>query len=176
MLKNSSEPYPLPSFGDLKGQFIVDTALHAVQLLIMRIIPSENNGFVLVLFDFAFLDEPLFLRPDTFQQSLCRLVRRILRYQLALDCLLQYRLLESLWETAIEILERCVHNSVICHLGEHSFQHRNNPSHFLAWRNRDWQIHHLLTREVIKRLSGFVCNVSAVITMVFSSKSVKQIF
>ena len=59
----------------------------------MRIIPSENDGSVLVLFDFAFLDEPLFLRPDTLQQSLCRLVRRVLGYQLALNCLLQNRLL-----------------------------------------------------------------------------------
>ena len=74
----------------LKWQFIVDTVLHTVQLLIMRIIPSENDGFVLILFDFSFLDKPLFLRPDTLQQSLCRLVRRVLRYQLTLDCLLQY--------------------------------------------------------------------------------------
>ena len=64
----------------------------------MRIIPSENDGFVLVLFDFAFLDEPLFLCPDTLQQSLCRFVSRVLRYQLALDCLLQYRFLEGFWE------------------------------------------------------------------------------
>ena len=142
----------------------------------MRIIPSENDRFVLVLLDFAFLDEPLFLRPDTLQQSLCGLVGRVLRYQLTLDCLLQNRLLEGFWETAVEILECSVNNSVICHPGEHSFQHRNNPSHFLAWRNRDWQVHHLLTREVIKRLAGFVRNVSAVITMVFSSKSVEQIF
>ena len=62
----------------------------------MRIIPSENDRFVLVLFDFVLFDEPLLFRPDTLQQSLCRLVRRVLRYQLALDCLLQYRLLESI--------------------------------------------------------------------------------
>ena len=64
----------------------------------MRIIPSENDGFVLVLLDFTFLDEPLFFRPDMFQQSLCRLVRRVLRYQLALDGFLQYRLFEGFWE------------------------------------------------------------------------------
>ena len=52
------EPNPAPLGGYLKGQFIVDTTLHSVQLLIMRIIPSENDRFVLVLFDFAFLDEP----------------------------------------------------------------------------------------------------------------------
>ena len=65
----------------------------------MRIIPSENDRLVLLLFDFAFLDEPLFLSPDTLQQGLCGLVRRVLGYQLALDCLLQYRLLERLWES-----------------------------------------------------------------------------
>ena len=71
----------------------------------MRIIPSENDRFVLVLFDFAFLDEPLLLRPDTLQQSLCRLVRRVLRYQLALDCLLQNRLLEGFWECRLKVVE-----------------------------------------------------------------------
>ena len=60
----------------------------------MRIIPSENDGFVLVLFDFALFDEPLLLRPYTLQQSLCRLVRRVLGYKLALDRLLQNRLFE----------------------------------------------------------------------------------
>ena len=68
----------------------------------MRIIPSENDGFVLVLFDFAFLDEPLLFRPDTPQQSLCRLVRWVLRYQLTMDCLLQYRLLEGFGKACIE--------------------------------------------------------------------------
>ena len=74
----------------------------------MRIIPSENDGFVLVLFDFALLDEQLFLRPNTLQQSLCRLVRRVLWYQFALHCLLQYRLLESFWEGGDEYLSLIV--------------------------------------------------------------------
>ena len=69
-----------------------------VGYIYISIIPSENDRFVLVLFNFSFLDEPLFLCSDTLQQSLCRLVRRVLRYQLALDCLLQNRLLESFWE------------------------------------------------------------------------------
>ena len=71
----------------------------------MRIIPSENDGFVLVLLDFALLDEPLFFRPDTLQQSLCRLVRRVLRYQLALDGFLQYRLLEAFWKGTIQLVQ-----------------------------------------------------------------------
>ena len=67
----------------------------------MRIIPSENDGFVLVLFDFALFDEPLLLHPDTLQQSLCRLVRRVLWYQLTLDCLLQYRLFKAFWKGGV---------------------------------------------------------------------------
>ncbi len=67
----------------------------------MRIIPSENDRFVLVLFDFSFLDEPLLFYPDTLQQSLCRLVIWVLRYQLALDGFLQNRLLEGFWEIGV---------------------------------------------------------------------------
>ena len=70
----------------------------------MRIIPSENDGFVLVLFDFALLDEPPLLRPDTLQQSLCRLVRWVLGYQLTLDGFLQYRLFEGFWEGTFQSL------------------------------------------------------------------------
>ena len=81
----------------------------------MRIIPSENDGFVLVLFDFAFLDEPLLLRPDTLQQSLCRLVRRVLRYQLALDCLLQNRLLEGFWEGFLHCCGFIVYYAIVLH-------------------------------------------------------------
>jgi len=36
-IANITKPRPRPRFRDLKGQFIVDTALHTVQLLIMRI-------------------------------------------------------------------------------------------------------------------------------------------
>ena len=67
----------------------------------MRIIPSENDRLMFVLFDFSFLDEPLFLRPDTFQQILCRLVRRVLWYQPTLDCLLQYRFFEGFGEGGV---------------------------------------------------------------------------
>ena len=41
MLKNSSKPHPHPRFRYLKRQFIVDTALHTVQLFIMRIIGTR---------------------------------------------------------------------------------------------------------------------------------------
>ena len=81
----------------------------------MRIIPSENDGFVLVLFDFALLDEPPLLRPDTLQQSLCGLVRRILRYQLALDCLLQYRLLEAFRKGLLHGFGFVVYSSIALH-------------------------------------------------------------
>ena len=44
---------PSPCIRDLEGNLIIDTPLNSVQLLIMRIIPSENDGFVLVTLDFA---------------------------------------------------------------------------------------------------------------------------
>ena len=68
----------------------------------MRIIPPKNDGFMRILFDFAFLYELLFLRPNTLKQSLSRFVRRVLRYQLALDCFLQNRLLEGFGESGIQ--------------------------------------------------------------------------
>ena len=74
---------PSPVFGDFKRYLLVNADLFGTTLFIMRIIPSENDRFVLVLFDFVLFDEPLLFRPDTLQQSLCRLVRRVLRYQLA---------------------------------------------------------------------------------------------
>ena len=87
--RDASELCPTPIFRYLKGQFIVNTALHTVQLLIMRIIPSENDGFVLVLFDFAFLDEPLFLCPDTRQQNAGGFVVWVLWDEFALDGFLE---------------------------------------------------------------------------------------
>ena len=103
----------------------------------MRIIPSENDGFVLVLFDFALFDEPLFLRPDTLQQSLCRLVRWVLWYQLALDCLLQNRLFEGFWEGILQLLEGCCLKSVILN-GLFRFLDTSYNS-FLLGKRRDWK-------------------------------------
>ena len=40
--RDASEPCPTPVFRYLKGQFIVDTALHTVQLLIMRTLQSSQ--------------------------------------------------------------------------------------------------------------------------------------
>ena len=82
-------------------------------LMRMTIIPSENDGFMLVFFDFAFLDKPLFFCPDTLQQSLCRLVIRVLRYQLTLDCFLQYRLLEGFWEIHIKLSYLLLRRTII---------------------------------------------------------------
>ena len=72
----------------------------------MRIIPPENDGFALVLLDFSFLNEPLFLYPDTLQQGLSRLVRQVLGYQFTLDSLLEDRLLEIFWKAGIENTQR----------------------------------------------------------------------
>lgn len=97
----------------------------------MRIIPSENDGFVLVLFDFAFLDEPLFFRPDTLQQSLCRLVRWVLRYQLALDCFLQYRLFEVLWKDFLHGCGFIVYCSIAIHYRQDFRQFCQNAALFI---------------------------------------------
>ncbi len=82
----------------------------------MRIIPSENDRFVLVLFNFSpSLYKPLFLRPDTLQQGLRRLVRRVLGYQLALNGLLQYRLLEAFWKGFLHDCSFIVYCSIALH-------------------------------------------------------------
>ena len=62
----------------LKRDLIINADLFGTTLFIMRIIPPENDGFALVLLDFSFLNEPLFLYPDTLQQGLSRLVRQVL--------------------------------------------------------------------------------------------------
>ena len=67
------------------------------------------------LFDFALFDEPLFLCPDTLQQSLCRLVRRVLGYQLALNCLLQNRLFQPLWKGFLHGCSFVVYCSIAIH-------------------------------------------------------------
>ena len=74
----------------------------------MRIIPSENNGFVLVLFDFAFLDEPPFLCPDAFQQNAGGFVVWVLWDEFALDGVLEYRFFQHVGESRIEFAEFCL--------------------------------------------------------------------
>ncbi len=49
-----------------KRYLIVDTTLHSIQLLIMRIIPSINDRFVLISLDFPLLNQSLFLCTDAF--------------------------------------------------------------------------------------------------------------
>ena len=50
----------------------------------MRIIPSENDGFVLVLLDFAFFDQLLLLRTDALQKYTGRFIGRVLGDELSL--------------------------------------------------------------------------------------------
>ena len=69
---------------EIKRYFIVDTTLDSVQLLIMRIIPSENDGFVLILLDFTFLHQTLLLSTNTFQKNGRWFIGRILRDEFSL--------------------------------------------------------------------------------------------
>ena len=55
----------------------------------MRIIPSENDKFVLVTLDFALFDKPLLLSPDTLQDDRSRFIVRALWNKLFLNCFLQ---------------------------------------------------------------------------------------
>ena len=56
-LHYGKEVYPFPTFGNFKWQLIIDTAFNSINLLIIRIIPSENDRFMLVTFDFALFDK-----------------------------------------------------------------------------------------------------------------------
>ena len=88
-----SKATPAPAFGYLKGQLIVDTALHTVRLLIMRIIPSENDGFVLITLDFPSLNKLFLLGADAFEKNRGGFIRRILRDEFSLNRLLEKGLL-----------------------------------------------------------------------------------
>ena len=63
-LHYGKEAHPLPVFWNLKRQLIIDTAFNSIDLLIIRIIPSENNGFMLVSFNFSGFNELLFFCTD----------------------------------------------------------------------------------------------------------------
>ena len=43
IIDNASQPRPFPALWEIERQFVVDTSLHTVQLLIMRIIPSKGE-------------------------------------------------------------------------------------------------------------------------------------
>ena len=88
-LHYGKEAHPLPVFWNLKRQLIIDTAFNSIDLLIIRIISSENDRFMLVTFDFALFDKLFFFCANTLQQNGCWFVSRILRNQLALYCILK---------------------------------------------------------------------------------------
>ena len=70
----------------------------------MRIIPSKNDRFVLVLFDFAFLDEPPFLCPDAFQQNAGGFVVWVLWDEFSLDGFLEDGFFEGFGKVAIQLI------------------------------------------------------------------------
>ena len=65
-LHYGKEVYPFPTFGNFKWQLIIDTAFNSINLLIIRIIPSENDRFMLVTFDFSGFNELLLFCANTF--------------------------------------------------------------------------------------------------------------
>ena len=74
----------------------------AVQLLIMRIIPSENDRFVLVTLDFTSLNQLFFLRTNAFQKGRSRFIVRILWNKFALNRFLQDGFFQKVRELLIQ--------------------------------------------------------------------------
>ena len=83
------EPTPPPTLRNLKRNLIINTPLHTVAQLIMRIIPFENDGFVLILLDFSCLDKLLLFSSDAFKKNGSRFIVWALGYKLALYSLLE---------------------------------------------------------------------------------------
>ena len=88
-LHYGKEAYPFPAFGNLKRQFIVDAAFNSVNLLIIRIISSENDRFMLVTFDFSLFDKLFFFYANTLQQSGGGFIGRVLRNKFSLNSILE---------------------------------------------------------------------------------------
>ena len=64
----------------------------------MRIIPSENDGFVLITLDFACLNQLLLLRTNALQKDGSWFISRVLWNKFSLYCFLQNRFLQKFWE------------------------------------------------------------------------------
>jgi len=88
-LHYGKEVYPFPTFGNFKWQLIIDTAFNSINLLIIRIIPSENDRFMLVTFDFALFDKLFFFCANTLQQNGGRLIGRVLGNKFSLNSILE---------------------------------------------------------------------------------------
>lgn len=69
----------------------------------MRIIPSENNGFVLITFDFTFLNQFLFLSTNAFQKNGGWFSVRVLWYKFTLNGFLENGFFKSLWENIVQM-------------------------------------------------------------------------
>ncbi|CUQ25633.1 Uncharacterised protein [Flavonifractor plautii] len=67
----------------------------------MRIIPSENDRFVLVTLDFASLNQLFFLSTNAFQKDGSRFVRGVLRNKFSLNGFLQDRLFKQFWKAFV---------------------------------------------------------------------------
>ena len=80
---------PFPRIGNLKWQLIIDATFNYIDLLIIRIIPSENDRFMLVTFDFALFDKLFFFCVNTLQQNGGRFIGRVLRNKFSLNSILE---------------------------------------------------------------------------------------
>ena len=72
-----------------QAQLIVDATFNSIDLLIIRIIPSENDRFMLVTFDFALFDKLFFFCANTLQQNGGRLIGRVLGNKFSLNSILE---------------------------------------------------------------------------------------
>ena len=87
MIKEDTKPYPFPFIGQIKGYFIINISGNTSDSFIIGVIlTSEDDGFPLITFNFAFSDEFFFLISDTFEENTCRFIVGVLWYKLTSDC------------------------------------------------------------------------------------------
>ena len=70
----------------------------------MRIIPSENDGFVLVSLDFARLNQLFLFSTNALQKDRSGFIGRILWHQFALNCFLEDGLFEQIRKLDVQIV------------------------------------------------------------------------
>ena len=128
---------------------------------------------MLILFDFLFFDEPLFLYSDTLQQSLCRLIRWVLRYQLALDCFLQYRLLEGFWEICIECCQFLFSSVVTIEIWQQPIHSIHNTGLFRQWRKRKNDCIQRRLYQVLNR-HALAISIESLISFIALQKKLKK--
>ena len=82
-------PCPLPTLRNVKRDLVVNADFIFARDFVIRIIPSENDRFMLIPFDFSGFDELLFFCTDALQQNRSRLIGWVLGNELALNGILK---------------------------------------------------------------------------------------